>query len=412
MITLDNSSIAQVWKEKFPWIAFKEMQTGRTILSTLITGIIALIAFSFSMVMVVLNQAISNYSPKVMVGLVSEKPHQFVLGNQLGAVIYFLIMLFHLKDHENLIVPSFSISLSIVLAIWAMILFVYFIHSISQSVQITNVVKLIHDKTLKTLKHISSNTDHYNEPDIMEFSRLPYAYITDKPGFLQQVRIKPILKVALKHNMVIRMHGYLTNYIESRRPLFHSNVSPATLSETDKNVIYNSIIFYHNERVKENYVYGFTQLSEVAVKALSPGINDPGIARLCIQYLSDLFIELYHTKDKCVFTDVEGNTRLIINKIGFVDLFNVCINPIRHYGQKDLSIIRALLELIKVVGEQDKEEKRYQHTLNQQAEAILSGSKNALQPTEVDLKVINKIVDEMLSIEYRYFHLNKLEQEY
>jgi uncharacterized membrane protein len=398
MISLDHSAIAEVWIARFPWIAFKEMETGRTILSTLITGIISLIALSFSMVMVVLNQAISNYSPKVMVGLVSEKAHQFVLGNQLGAVIYFLILLFYLKDNETLRIPTFSISLSILLGIWAMILFVFFIHIISQSVQITNVIKHIHDQTLNSLKQLARKTEQYCEPDTSQLAKLPYAYITDKPGFLQEVRIKHIVKVAIKHDMVIRLHGYLTNYIESRRPLFHSNVPPETLSESDKNLVYNSIIFYHKESVKANYAYGFTQLSEVAVKALSPGINDPGIARLCVQYLSDMFIELYYIKDKTVFTDAEGRIRLIIDKISFDELFNACITPIRQYGKKDLSIVRALLELIKVIGEQDKDEKRYQKILNQQA--------------AFDTKGINNLVEEMHSIKHNYFQLEKLEQEY
>jgi uncharacterized membrane protein len=81
--------------------------------------------------------------------------------------------------------------------------------------------------------------------------------------------------------MVINLHGHLTNYIESRRPLSHATVPPDQLSQKDEQIIYNSIVFYHNESAKGNYVYGFTQLSKVAVKALSHGINDPGVARLC-----------------------------------------------------------------------------------------------------------------------------------
>jgi hypothetical protein len=74
--------------------------------------------------------------------------------------------------------------------------------------------------------------------------------------------------------------------------------------------------------------------------------------------------------------------------------------------------VRALLELIKVIGEQDKDEKRYQKILNQQAEAILSGSRKEMQQTAFDLKGINNLVEEMHSIKHNYFQLEKLEQEY
>jgi uncharacterized membrane protein len=111
MMKFDDSSFAQSLLKLFPWVKFKEKETGRTIVSTLITGILSLIVLSFSMVMVVRSQAISHYSPKIMVGLISEKPHQFVLGNQLGSVIYFMILLLHLKNQEATVMPSFSIFL-------------------------------------------------------------------------------------------------------------------------------------------------------------------------------------------------------------------------------------------------------------------------------------------------------------
>jgi uncharacterized membrane protein len=248
---------------------------------------------------------------------------------------------------------------------------------------------------------------HYRAPDTKQFAHLQYTYITDKPGFLQEVRVEKILKVAEKNDMVIKLHGYLTNYIESRTPLFHSTIPPDALSKKDKALIYNSIIFYHNATAKGNYVYGFTQLSEVAVKALSPGINDPGIARLCIQYLTDMFVELYHLKEQCVFTDKKGEVRLIVNKMNFEELLNTCITPIRQYGKKDLMIVKSLLELLKVIAQQDIHEKRYQHQVNEQAKTILEVSQSQ-EYSGIDKQVINAVLEDMTNQTKQYFYLGKL----
>jgi uncharacterized membrane protein len=288
-----------------------------------------------------------------------------------------------------------------------MVLFVYFIHTISRNIQITNIVKHIHDQTLIHLRKINRKNAHYTAPDTKELAMLEHAYITDKPGFLQEVRVKKIVKVAAKYDMVIKLHGCLTNYIESRTPLFHANIAADKLAENDKKVIYSSIVFFHNESAKSNYVYGFTQLSEVAVKALSPGINDPGIARLCLQYLTDMFVELYHLKERCVFTDHTGKVRLIVNKINFPQLLNICITPIRQYGKKDLMIVKSLLELLKILALQDMQEMRYQHELNEQAKAILELCHEQEFPA-TDKQIIDAVVEDMTAQTNMYFHLHKL----
>jgi uncharacterized membrane protein len=327
LIYFDYSPVAHAIKSQSVLFTFKETATAQTILTTLITGIMTLMALSFSMVMVVLSQATNNISPKVMQGLIAEKEPQFVLGNQLGAVVYCLILLLLLRQEQLTIIPSFSILFSVFIGIQSMILFVYFIHNIASSIQITNIVKNIHDTTLGVLAKVGKQ-DYYKEDiDISAYQSLPYDFPTDKPGFMQEIKAKRIVKLAAENNMVIRMHGFLTDYVVSGRTLFHTNVAPEKISENTKKQIYNSIVFYHNENVRRNYVYGFTQLSEVAVKALSPGINDPGIACLCIQYLSNMFLSLYNLNEQSVFVDKNGEVRLIVNRISFKDLLNMCITP-------------------------------------------------------------------------------------
>jgi uncharacterized membrane protein len=356
--------------------------------------------------MVVLSQASSTTSPKVTQGLITHKAHQFVLGNQVGAIIYCLILMLFLRAKELATIPSFSILGGVVLGIWSILLFVFFIHSISNSVQVPSIVRSIHATTHQALKKLTQ-APRPAGPDLDQFANLEHAYITDKPGFLQEVQVKRIVKVASRYDMVIRLHGYLTDYIVTGRPLFHANVSPADLPERAKRIIYNSIVFYPTENVRRNYEYGFTQLSEVAVKALSPGVNDPGIACLCIQYLADLFVVLYEMDEKRVYTDGQGKVRLIVNKITFKDLLNLCITPIRQYGVKDISVARGLLGLIAVLGARDAAGRRYQKVLNDQAAAVLDGIKEKLAG-ETDKDAINAMVDKMHRVDNGYFLVQKV----
>jgi uncharacterized membrane protein len=408
LVYFDYTPLAQSIKSTSVLFIFKETETAQTILTTLITGIMSLMALSFSMVMVVLSQATNNISPKVMQGLIAEKEPQFVLGNQLGTVVYCLILLLLLRQEQLSYIPSFSILFSVLIGILSMILFVYFIHNIARSIQITNIVKDIHDTTLKVLAKVGKQDRYKADVDTSAFKSLPHDFPTDKPGFMQEINTKRIVKLASKHNMVIRIHGFLTDYVVSGRTLFHANIATEELPESTKKQIYNSIIFYHNENVKRNYVYGFTQLSEVAVKALSPGINDPGIACLCIQYLSNMFLSLYNLNEQSAFVDKDGEVRLIVNRIPFKDLLNMCITPIRQYGSKDIKVVRALLGLIAVVAVRDKAEKKYRHVLNEQAKAILSGIKEHLSNIN-DADAINSMVEKMEHMVDGYFQIERLQ---
>jgi uncharacterized membrane protein len=407
LLTFDHSRAAEAVRQQYALLHFKETDTAQSILSTLITGIISLMALSFSMVMVVLSQASNTTSPKVTQGLITHKAHQFVLGNQLGAIIYCLILQLFLRDKELAIIPGFSILASVFLGIWSIVLFVFFIHSISNSIQVPNIIRDIHTTTHRSLKKLTLAQEEQDSPEIIRYADLRHAYITDKPGFLQEVRTKRIVKAARHHNMVIHMHGYLTDYIITGQPLFHADVAPAGLPESAKRIIYNSIVFYPAENVRRNYEYGFTQLSEIAVKALSPGVNDPGIACLCIGYLTDLFVVLYEVNEKRVYRDDAGKVRLIINKITFKDLFNLCITPIRQYGTKDISVARGLLSLIAVIGSRDAREKKHRQVLNDQAESILAGIGKKLTGAP-DKEAINTLVEKMHRVDSGYFSLQKV----
>lgn len=109
---------------------------SREILGTLITGIISLTVFSFSMVMVVLNGAAARLSPRVLPGLVSDTRNQVILGLYLGSIVYYLLMISALNKSDPASVPALGILLAVAFGMLCMALFVVFIRSVSQSIQV------------------------------------------------------------------------------------------------------------------------------------------------------------------------------------------------------------------------------------------------------------------------------------
>lgn len=101
MIYLEQINISRYLIDVAPGLVIDDTDTAKTILSTLIGGLFSLTVFSFSMVMVLLNQASSNFSPRVLPGIISDEKHQFVLGQYIATILYNIFILISIEPTEN-----------------------------------------------------------------------------------------------------------------------------------------------------------------------------------------------------------------------------------------------------------------------------------------------------------------------
>ena len=129
LIYLESKGISRYLVDHAPTLVVNNDETARTLLTTFIAGLISIMVFSFSMVMVVLNQASSNFSPRLLPGLISDKKHQIILGFYTGTILYSVIILMSLGSYK----PSegytgFSTILAAMFGVMCVTLFVYFIH--------------------------------------------------------------------------------------------------------------------------------------------------------------------------------------------------------------------------------------------------------------------------------------------
>ncbi|HET8753970.1 MAG TPA: DUF2254 family protein, partial [Salinimicrobium sp.] len=133
MIQFGNSLFSKPIIENFPPLAMDSKEAIIPILTVLISGLISIMVFSFSMVMILLNQAASNYSPRLLPGLISDRKHQIILGIYLFTILFsiFILLAFEPANSEELVA---GFLLCIIFSIAGLCAFIYFIHNISQSI--------------------------------------------------------------------------------------------------------------------------------------------------------------------------------------------------------------------------------------------------------------------------------------
>ncbi|WP_310586129.1 DUF2254 family protein [Telluribacter humicola] len=182
-------------------------------------------------------------------------------------------------------------------------------------------------------------------------------------GYLQRFNKKELIKLAQKENIRIRILVEVGDFIPTGIPIVEIFDVRNKLSEEAEEELLSYLHYYHGENIDENYTYGFTQLMEIAIKALSPGINDPGTARICIHYLTDLFRLRMQWDDLGQACHEKGPVVLKWKVTSFESLLYKSFEPIKIYGSGDIMILLSLSQAIKTLAYYDAERQAHRKVL-------------------------------------------------
>jgi uncharacterized membrane protein len=345
LLLFDFSELGKNLKAKLlDFISLKDASTARTIASTIAGGILSLTVFSFSMVMLLLNQAASNMTNRVLGSLIGNRFQQIVLGFYIGTIVYALFLLSTIRDIDSgVYVPALSVYLLILLTIIDIFLFIYFLHYITQSVKYETIIERIYTKTLNELKsHCHLKTAAPLQLDLPD----RYTDFTAREsGYFQGIEQETLLNLCTQHNWIIRFHYQVGSFIVYNTPIL-SIYTSKPISEEMEIQLELALNFYRGEPIEKNPYYGFKQLTEVAVKALSPGINDPGTAILSLHALTDLLAYRFNHHPTRTIADEHGTERIILQEEVVEELFEKSIAPIWDYGKEDRLLQTAMQQML------------------------------------------------------------------
>lgn len=345
----ETSSPALLLKRTFVWMNLKNTDAARTIITTVATGIIGLMVFSFSMVMVVMGQAASQMSNRILDNLIGNKLQQTTLGFYLGTIVSSFFLLSVVDDKGTTFIPSLSVFFLVVLTIADLFMFVSFLQYITKSVRFEQLIKTIHQKTRISLAqfyagHPVHSWTLYHEQSL--------EVAVPASGYFQGINRKQLLTYLMEHNLQLEVYPFRCTYVVTGEPFlklyFNHRPSQKVLEQ-----IFSYFDFYTGQEIDKNPYYGFLHLSEVAIKALSPGINDPGTAVLCIHALTDLLIQKLQEHSTEVFTDKNETPRVYIKERGFDEVFRFCLFSIWDYGKKDRFVQHACQQMVQQLTRAD-----------------------------------------------------------
>ena len=384
MIYLESLGISQSLQEYIPILVLEDGDTALTILGACIGGLISMMVFSFSMVMLLLSQASSNFSPRLLPGLISNKKHQVILGIYIATILYNLLILLSINPSSSKSeLPAFSVLIGMVFTVSCLVAFIYFIHSISQGIQISNIMVRLSQKAKTHLQKSLEEESKLMDNLSLKVTEDWRSYSLSRTGYFQDYSVKELIQFCEKFKTKIAIQ-IPKGFFLQKETVFFSSEKP--LNEEQIEEFTGFISFGSSELVRTNYLLGFKQLTEIINKAMSPAVNDPGTAINAIDYLTELFALRMQKKD----TTYIQHKEVIVAQIATVsleELLQQVFSSLRTYCKDDPIIVQKLLEMLQYLQNTSKVSKSYQDALQKQKQNLL---KECLQESKFDKSFVQQ----------------------
>lgn len=376
--------------EEYPMLVIDNADTARAVLSAFIGGIISLTSFSFSMVMLLLSQASANFSPRLLPDLISDTRNQVVLGFFLGSIIFMVITLISIIPADGETTTSgFSVLLSIIFGMICLGLFVYFIHIMSTAIQIDNILRDVYHEARDRIKEqLAMDIEH--EPISLKDGREWKGMSRDEAGYFQGINIQGVMKKIEEEEVNLKLVPFQGKYTLPGQDII---LFDKDLEEDTKKEIFSYIVFSNNHQAADNYVLGIKQITEVGVKAMSPGINDPGTAIVSLDYLTEILALRMKKGDKEVHSSENGKYKIEFTTLDFETLMYETMAEYRAYCKHDYTVMRKIIEMLNYLLGSEKKHDHYHDVLVKQIELIKSDIKESIS-NQGDLDMLLGYIDD------------------
>ncbi len=366
---------------------------ARAVLAAIAGSMITVTGVTFSITIVSLTLASTQFGPRLLDQFLRDRGNQFVLGIFLATFLYCLLVLRRVNGLENeLFVPHLSVTVGIVFAVLSLGVLIYFIHHAAQTIRAENVIALVGADLHRAIERfypqeIGENAGNQTEAPPGLQTESPATESTAigsrKSGYIQAIDGEGLLALATKRNLILRLNYKPGRFVMPGGALV--NVWPVTPDEDLSQQVNDLFILGSQRTGEQDLEFSIEQLVELAVRALSPGINDPFTAIHCTDQLAASLVKLTHRSMPSRFRyDDQKRLRLIADFDEFDDLTNGAFNQIRQYAAGSAAVTIRLLEVIGEIGLQAVSGAQ-RATLLRHARMIERGARRNLHEPE-DLK--------------------------
>jgi len=354
---LDGTELEQ-WMKQYPRIFGASAEGARQMLSTIASSMMTVVGTVFSMTLVALALASSQFSSRVLRTFMRSRVTQASIGIFAGIFVYCLIVLrgVHGKD-ETVFVPVLAVSTAMVLAIIGVAVLIVFIHHIALSIQASTILDNVASETITAIEAIFPDMANAISLDPAQSDAAAtlaatlrwVPVVALKNGYLQSIDKEGLLRIACELNATIRVERGIGQFVLAGMPIFSVSDKVAIGGDAIRTMRATlSVSAYRT--VEQDPSFGIRQLVDVALKALSPGVNDTTTAIMCLDYLGAVMATIARSTIPSRYWHVDGKLKVVTISPDFASLLGEAFDQIRRSADANVAVIVRMIATLDMLG--------------------------------------------------------------
>jgi len=335
---------ARIPEVLFP--AHQDPQVALSILSGIASSIMTVVSIVFAILLMTLTLASTQFSPRILVSFVRDRATQWTLGIFLGTFSYCMAALPSVRSLPKPYVPVLTLLIAMVLALVCVGWLIFFINHISRSISVNHIVDRIAGEALLVIDQLMPHPRGSYEGS--EQATPPHqgkerVIVSRKSGYVRFVDVAFLVECAKTFGVQITLDRRVGHFVPAGAPLLRVVDAGRVTLEREARLL-TAIDIGPTRTLQQDVEFGVIQIVDIALRAISPAVNDPTTAINCIDQLSRIMI---------VWTSRAAPPsrlyappyvlRVVVPWISYEGLLDTAFEQIRHYAKSDIAVSLRLL---------------------------------------------------------------------
>lgn len=336
------------------WLFGGSPSSAMSVLESVSMSIMTVTGVVFSVVIIALQLASNQYTPRVLRQFMADRGNQLTLGVFIGTFTYALLVLRAIRTETagEEFIPSLAVTVAVLLTLTSLGFLIYFINHVARSMQAPIIIDTVANDTLRILREVYPRTVHewtVDEEDATDDladdrDDEPALVRATEAGYVQALERGRLLRLADEHDLHIRMDVQVGTHMLPGEVVMR--VWPGTQVSSELERRFRQTLVLAQERTPhQDLRHGMIELMDIAIKALSPAINDVTTAINVIHRQAQVLLDMaWRESGPRVMKGEGGKVRVVVRRPDLNELVGLAYDQIRHYGSANATLMIALMD--------------------------------------------------------------------
>jgi uncharacterized membrane protein len=373
------------------WVDSGSADAARQILIGIAAAVITVLGLVFSITIVALTLASTQFGPRMLRNFIRDRGTQVTLGTFVASFVFAVLALGSVTSTGGgHFVPHFSITVALVLVLADIGVLVFFIDHVAKSIQLPNVIAGIADDLARSVRNesrahreaVGGERSGASTTFLIERIQLEGApVLAPNSGYLQFVAFPSLVEIAADADATIRMLHRPGHFVVEGLPL--ADVWPPEAADAVALALGGAHATGAHRTLSQDLAFAIDQLVEIAIRALSPAVNDTFTGMTCVDWLGDALCKIASQwESQRVYRDRSGQVRVIAQMPTFERLVDRSFDKIRQAGRGMPAILIRQLESLTRVCDYATERDQLVALSRQAAMILRAASESIPEPAD------------------------------